>query len=406
MGRAIGLVECLQASMPDAHITFWHRFYRTEKGIFHNCIVKGNPRIELKEHPWYRETSSRPLTAICAAVRGGISLSFYALHMVLRRIGLPLKSRYQQFDVIIDPNYVEGDQGISAALGAFFNLLNTFLSIISARPVVICAATVMPLRSNVLRVLTKLVLNRVAMITLREELSKEHLQVLGVNKPSTLVTGDLAFLLPPAPAEKLNTILKDENITSLDSPVVGMTPAGESSFVKPEEHIQLMAELADFVVEELNATVIFVPHTSYDAPLIGKIYQQVRNKDKVRAIHNLYMADEVKAIIGRCDIFISPRFHALVAALSLAIPSIGIVAYNQTKFYGIGDRLMGQERYLVDTSKFDDDSLLAELKSRINLLWVNKDSTAAELRERAEIARENTLLNGKLIKELLAETSR
>ena len=107
-----------------------------------------------------------------------------------------------------------------------------------------------------------------------------------------------------------------------------------------------------------------------------------------------------------CDIFICSRFHALVASTSLAVPSIGIVAYSRGKFHGIIGEMMGQENYLIDVgNEFEYHTFSTELKSKVSDLLINRNLIAENLKDRTEIAKEHALFNGKLIKELVDSSS-
>ena len=66
-------------------------------------------------------------------------------------------------------------------------------------------------------------LNKVALITLREEVSLEYLMKLGVNKPPIYVTADPAFLLKSAPEGRITEILNAEGIKIGTRPVIGVT---------------------------------------------------------------------------------------------------------------------------------------------------------------------------------------
>lgn len=403
MGRLIGAISCLKQNIPDVHITFMHRYYARDKAYFHKYVIKEDSKIEIRKHPWYRETVSRPLTALYSTIRLVFLLSYYALiHRVLCQLKLPLKDKYQQYDVVVILDIVDvADLSLDSTLGAFFGLFNTLFATTTKKPVVVWAASLGPLRSRILRALARYTLNRVNIITVREEVSKNYLETLGINKPKLYVTGDLAFLLEPISGEELDTLLKNENITSSDKPLVGIAPGKEPSSY-PEKYLRLMAELTDYVIESLDATVIYISHTYHDKPVLNKIYQLVKNKDKVWLISDVLLADEAKGIIGICDFFISLRFHALLAAMSLAIPSLGIVSYSRNKFHGIFGKMMGQEKCLISMDRnWNYDVLLGELTSKIDCIWSNRDLLRKELMEKAKAVKELALLNGELIKELV-----
>ena len=411
MGRVQGMISCLEESVPEAHILLLHRYYKKDKDTFVEQIVEEHPRLEVKEHPWFREAGSDLLTAICSLSRFGVSLCWRALHNLLCRLGLPLKDEYQQYDVIADLNLIEPDRvtdraDLANTVGVLLTLLNTWYATMTRKPVIVCSATVGPYNGRILKCLAKRTLNKVDVITLREKCSQDYLELLGVNKPRIYLSADLAFLMEPANTERISIISESLN---LGPDVKSLTGIATTAMMPPSltqpQYIQLMAELSDFLVEDLNTTVAYITHTYQDKSITESVYQQVKNKSKVRIIPSL-SASETKQLIGMCDIFICSRFHALVASTSLAIPSLGIVLYDRNKFHGIIGEMMEQENYLLDVDDgFEHDAFLAELKSKVKDLFKNRNFIAENLKERVKIAKKQAVLNGQITKELI-ESSR
>lgn len=405
MGRIEGMIRCLKETTPRSQITILHRYYKQDKDTLAKQLVEKYPNLEVKEHPWFRETNSNVLTTISSLVRFCYLAS---QRSILYKLGRSLNDHLKQYDVIVDLNLIEPDRltdeyDLVSTVGNLFALLNIWYAIMTKKPVIVCSATIGPYQNKFLRRVAKHILNKVNIITLREEYSQDYLQNLGVDKPDIYLSADLAFLMEPPNKEKIPLMLENMNITSDDRPLVGIAPtAMMHSALRQPQYIQLIAELTDFLIEDLNATIIYVTNTYQDAPITQNIYQKVKNKHKVRILPFNVSASETKGIIGICDVFICSRFHALVASTSLGVPSLGIVAYSRNKFHGIIGKMMGMEDYLLDV---DDglgyDAFLAELKSKVNDLLMNKDLIAKELKEQAKKVREQTLLNGKLIKEIM-----
>lgn len=401
MGRIKGMICCLEQTIPQAQITILHRYYKKDKDILVKQLIEEHPNLEVKEHPWFREYNSNIVTAMSSLVRFCLSATW---RNIFRKLCLPLEDELQRCDVIVDLNLIEPSEGVyfTMTMGNFFALFNTWYATMTGKKVMVCSATIGPYQGRFLRRFAKYVLNKVDIITLREEYSQNYLSTLGVTKPRIYLSADLAFLLKPADTDRLLAILESENITTEDKPIIGIAPtAVMHPLFKQQQYIQLMAKLSDYLIDNLNATIIYITHTYQDEPIIESIFQQVKNKDKVRILPSL-SASEIKGVIGSCDIFICSRFHALVASTSLGVPSLGIVAYSRNKFHGIIGKMMGMEDYLLDVDdEFEYDAFLAELKSKVDDLLMNKDLIAKELKEQAKKVREQTLLNGKLIKELM-----
>lgn len=405
MGRIEGMIRCLEETIPLSQITILHRYYKQDKDNLAKQLVEKYPNLEVKEHPWFRETNSNVLTAISSLVR----FCYLASHRsILYKLGLSLNDHPKQYDVIVDLNLIEPDRltdeyDLVSIAGNIFALLNIWYATMTRIPVIVCSATIGPYQNKFSRRVAKHVLNKVNIITLREDYSRDYLQNLGVDKPDRYLSADLAFLMEPPNTEKIPLMLESMNITSGDRPLVGIAPTAMThSALKQPQYIQLIAELTDFLIEDLNATIIYVTNTYQDAPITQNIYQKVKNKHKVRILPFNVSASETKGIIGICDVFICSRFHALVASTSLAVPSLGIVAYSRNKFHGIVGKMMGQENYLLDVDDgFEYEAFLAELKSKAKDLWMNRNLVAENLEERTKIVRERTLRNGMLIKELI-----
>ena len=405
MGRIEGMIHCLKETTPRSPITILHRYYKQDKDTLTKQLVEKYQNLEVKEHPWFRETNSNVLTAISSLVRFCFSA---ILHSTLCKLGLSLNDHFKQYDVIVDLNLIEPDRltdeyDLVSIAGNIFALLNLWYATMTRIPVIVCSATIGPYQNKFSRRVAKHVLNKVNIITLREEYSRDYLQNLGVDKPDIYLSADLAFLMEPPNKEKIPLMLEGMNITSDDRPLVGIAPtAMMHTALKQPQYIRLIAELTDFLIEDLNATIIYVTNTYQDAPITQNIYEKVKNKHKVRILPFNVSASETKGIIGICDVFICSRFHALVASTSLAVPSLGIVAYSRNKFHGIVGKMMGQEDYLLDVDdEFEYNAFLVELKSKAKDLWMNRNLVAENLKERAKIVRERTLLNGMLIKELI-----
>ncbi|GAI33439.1 unnamed protein product, partial [marine sediment metagenome] len=110
--------------------------------------------------------------------------------------------------------------------------------------------------------------------------------------------------------------------------------------------MKLMAQVVDYLVSRLDAKVILVPEVigpteASDDRVIGAlVLDKVEHKDRALSITNEYGPEELRGLIGQCDLFIGARMHANIAAFSMHIPTIAI-AYSY-KFHGIM-KMLGQE---------------------------------------------------------------
>ena len=185
----------------------------------------------------------------------------------------------------------------------------------------------------------KFALNRINLITLRENVSYQNLRDIGVKNDRVFVIPDLAFLLRPVPPERAKQIMVREGIEESYRPLIGMTVTRNRTFmvfpdINPEKsyikHNMIIAQVVDDITSRFNAFVVFVPHCigfgdKLDDRIVAKdIFQIVKNKSKVKVITNEYAADELKGLIGQFDLFIGERIHSVVNAMSMCVPSIVI----------------------------------------------------------------------------------
>jgi colanic acid/amylovoran biosynthesis protein len=338
------------------------------------------------------------------------------LLMVFNRFGIRLNPineilrEYVESDAVINTggdNLTEDYGTLSLA----FNLSYLLIGLIFKKPVVIYAESIGPFRGRISRLMANFVLNRVNLITIREEISKKNLNLINVNKPRICLTADSAFLLKAVNAKRLTELLNTESITENDRPLVGISISkiisryGFADIEKPEEkyqqYVSVMAKTIEYITDNLEATVVIVPHVidprkNDDRWVADDVCKLIANKSKVISIKEDYTPEELKGIIGHCDLFIGARMHATIASTSMLVPTIGI-AYSH-KIYGIVGEMLGQKEYILDVKELTYESLI----SKIDDVWKNRETIKEQLGIKVPQIKERAMLNGKLVKELLS----
>ena len=108
-----------------------------------------------------------------------------------------------------------------------------------------------------------------------------------------------------------------------------------------------------------------------------------------------YSPQELKGIIGLCDLFIGSRMHSTIASTSMLIPTVGI-AYGH-KMHGVLGEGLRQNKYIIDINELTYETLM----SKTNYVWTHRKEICKDLKTRMPKIRDKCLLNGKLVKELL-----
>ena len=163
-----------------------------------------------------------------------------------------------------------------------------------------------------------------------------------------------------------------------------------------------MARTVDYLIDTLNATIVFIPHVTErwgndDRTVADDICKIVIHKQKIVSIKNEYTAEEIKGIIGQCDLFIGARMHATIASTSMCVPTVAI-AYSH-KTHGIIGEMLGYNNYVLDVRNrsFDYDVLV----STTNDVWNNRLKIRKELELKMKHIKQRALLNSKLVKALI-----
>ncbi|MGE5632709.1 MAG: polysaccharide pyruvyl transferase CsaB [Caulobacteraceae bacterium] len=238
------------------------------------------------------------------------------------------------------------------------------------------------------RYLTSKIINLVDTITLREESSKQELEALGIRKPEIIVTADPALGLAPASSEEIDSILAKENI-STDSPLVCFSIRKWPGY---ERYSQVLAQAADYMAERYNIMPVFLPmHFPSDLAVAEDMASRLKHPSYI--LRNKYDIFQTLGIVSRFDLVLGMRLHALIYAVNLSVPVIGLI-YDP--------KVQGFLEYVNQPSAVDVADLdIERLKALIDDVWNRKDEIKSQLKaENAELKRK-ALQNAEIASELL-----
>jgi polysaccharide pyruvyl transferase WcaK-like protein len=252
-------------------------------------------------------------------------------------------------------------------------------------------------------------LNKVDIITLRDTMSINVLEDLGVHKPIIKETADDAILLPAIDQEKIKTILLNEKIEEY-YPLIGINTNAYLKSVLPNRHYELnkikqaLARTADHLISKLGAKIVFIPTDYYadsdDRVDAYEVLGLMKHKDRASVIVNGYDDHTLKGIIGQMDVGIGLRYHFIVFATTMQVPTIGIYLgeYYKMKIGGILE-LMEQGKYALDFEKTSAEEIVALVKGALQ----NKEEIKKKLEERTKILGERSLFTIEYAAKLLED---
>lgn len=297
---------------------------------------------------------------------------------------------------------------LNAPIGSMQTLFNVSSACLMGKPFLFYSQSIGPFKTKLTKWLAKLALMRANLVIPREELTVNYLRLIGLNIPLYMFP-DCAFVLKAATRERINAIKIKEGINQLDHPIIGISISQHIdklfSSGNPNSHnhyVAVMAKVLDYVMERIKASIILVPHVtipnpgSYDDRFVAqKVYHRTRNKPRIRIINGEYGPQELKGIIGLCDIFLGARMHACISALSMHVPTIAISYSNKAP--GIMS-MLGQHSKVCDyrTMTFH------RLKFMIEGVWSDKDDISNNLITRMRFIKRKVNESGILLYQSLS----
>jgi colanic acid/amylovoran biosynthesis protein len=409
MAALIGAFYSLRESVPDAQITALCH-HPEEIGSLRNICLRFN--IIVREHPWFKDHSSLVLKVIHSGLMASLILLQNITGRFLSRIGFHPGGIFRESDIILelDIDTLHDHYGIFFPL---WSLSNLFLGLASGKPVVVWGAGIGTFKNKFMRLLTKKILNRTDLIVTREEVSKKYVKSIGIHRPKVIATADHAFMMAPCSSSRVDEIFQAERIHKSARPFVMILPSQlihryafpdiPDKQEKYAHHVKVLGGISDYLIEKLDADILFIAHVIMpdedDRKIIKQVLRCIQNSSQVKVLEGDYSADELKGIISRADMVIGERMHPMIASTSLGVPTVPVI-YGE-KAYGILGDMMDLSLYLINIAELSPSGLYNKITQTSQIIWEKKESVSGRLKERSVVARDMAKQNGLLVKQLL-----
>jgi len=313
---------------------------------------------------------------------------------------------YMSADVIVD---LSGDSLSDQNCYSIFSLLSILIGILLRKRIVIFSQSIGRFYKATTP-LARFCLNRANLVVVRENETLKYLKKIGVNNPQTYLAAEIAFLLKAAMPERVQEILLKEgiNMNEKASPLVGIGPSAleyEALKSKKGSYIALMAKIADYLVEEKNTQVVMVPHLIippeyglHDDRYMGRMIRQAaKNRNRINLIKGDYSPEELKGIIGACELFIGARMHSNIASTSMHVPTIAL-AWSH-KYRGIMT-MLEQEKYVCDIETATFEGLMSKINDALQNRTEIKKKLALKVADAERSAFQSSRLVAQLVESL------
>lgn len=198
-----------------------------------------------------------------------------------------------------------------------------FLAKLFRKKAMIFAQGIGPLRKKINRLIAGFILDRVDLITLRDEDSRTSLVKMGVRRPPIYVTADPALLLKVPEASEGERIMGLEGIPS-GRPLVGVSIRNIARRPEMEEmQFRRLAENLDYLVEKHGLTPVFLLFRSpEDMTKASKVMGMMKHKSQV--VFKNCRLNEMFSLFPKFKLLIGMRLHSLIFAALCRVPMLGI----------------------------------------------------------------------------------
>lgn len=280
-------------------------------------------------------------------------------------------------------------QDITSTRSLLYYLALMTIAKLKRKPVMVYANGIGPIDRKLNRLFAKEVLNKVDLITLRDEDSRIYLESMKVNNKNIFVTADPVFTLEAASKDRINEIFNKENIPK-DKKLIGLSLR---YWKKAENLKEVISDAIDNILIKYDANVLLIPmHYPEDLQISMEIMDMVAEKG-CYILKEKYSVEEIMGVIRELDLIIAMRLHSLIYAATQEVPMVGLV--YDPKVIGILNSL--GMRYMVNVENLS----LEDLMSRIHYVWNNKEELRSVLKEQDDKLKEKALLNVTMAMNLL-----
>ena len=257
-------------------------------------------------------------------------------------------------------------------------------------PVMIYAQGIGPINKKINKLLIKWILNKVNLITVRDNHSKKLLNNLGVSGPSIYVNSDPVFLLKK---KNINHIIDNHPyiqklVNSDNRPLIGISVREYKS--NGSDSKRIFAQAADYLIENYQAKIIFFPFQfDEDVHINEEILSLMKNK--AEALKIKLEPEELLSVLSQLSLVVGVRFHSIVFSSMVNIPFIAF-NYDPKVRYFVED--LGLSELLLE---IDEDTSLKNFQEKIEYVIENNDKIKDILLEKANNLEVKALANNELV---------
>ena len=263
-------------------------------------------------------------------------------------------------------------------------------------------ASLGPIRTERGKRAMKRVVDAMPVAILRDEGSKRLLEDLGLLGPEIVLGADCALNTEPPSEERIDAMMREIGVEGRSRPLLGFNvnayidawQTSKDGFGR-ERFVKLIAESVDRLVRELDADVIFFVTQVMDRHITREVIEAMDCSDRVfRAENPRYDFEALAGILGRVELLVAMRTHAMILGCAVGTPIVNLNAYPKSKNFidtlGMGD-------WSIDFGDLTSDSLCTMARRA----WDEREKTRTALLPAVEREKAKSLASVRVVGRLL-----
>lgn len=247
-------------------------------------------------------------------------------------------------------------------------------------PIFLGAQTIGPANTWFSRIFLKYILNRVNLITLREEYSFAFLKRLSISDSIMKVVPDDAFDVESISEENAMELLKKEGIDvnqirEKGYKIVAINP--RAWWKTDKDYIDLEFSIKKCIETFLknNYFIVLFPTSFSNTPIANdvkssiELLQNFEREARIAVLKNEYTWKELKGILKLVDCAVGVSYHFCVFSFSNGVPVIGLYIDDYYKFKLKGlFKLIGIEELAINVKERDLLNILEDFIENVEIL--------------------------------------
>lgn len=258
-------------------------------------------------------------------------------------------------------------------------------------PVIKMAQALGPFRTFLNRILAGFVLRRCEQVIARGDITSSYLKEVAVPHD---VAPDVAFTLSVSDLDRQDAVSHMPRIPEGSALRILLSPSEVARRLAQQHGIDFVEQFVLLAIMLVKAghQVVLIPHSygagrskNNDVDLARQVLARLHGYPVALAA-DISDPRVLRAMIGTADMFVGCRFHAVVAALTMAVPTVTI---GWSHKYAEMAAAFAADRFVVPVESFDAQRVMEHIDAMLPQL----DSLKASLRQASEQVRQSAMQN-------------